>query len=383
MAGPRPAVRPREASARCARCRAGKDDPAPSSTARTADRKTKDRERRIISSGQRECIWIRDLERIRRTVRKALAPPAHARRLLIPDSIPIEKDNGAGGLTGRWKKVSAQPAAVYGQRYPAGVYSSSPDMLLFSEQILLNPVLKGIPPQNSRCLIDVRNPRRSGRPLKDRLEKLYEQYNRPEHIHPDPLEFVHLYTDRPDREVAGFIASALAYGRVRQIHFQRECGPGSHGALPFVFSSAKLRGRDPRHIPFLQAPVHDGRRPLGAARRTEKADYRIRLARILFSQRLRPGGREISSPLFPTLLENRTLPLDEQCLCFTFTLRGQRVQTIEPFHALDGAPGQCRSGVWRGVSPSHLVIPLDTHMHRIALALGLTHRKQADMRCAR
>jgi len=41
--------------------------------------------------------------------------------LLIPDSIPIEKDNGAGGLTGRWKKVSAQPARRYGQRYPAGV----------------------------------------------------------------------------------------------------------------------------------------------------------------------------------------------------------------------------------------------------------------------
>jgi len=28
-----------------------------------------------------------------------------------------------------------------------------------------------------------------------------------------------------------------------------------------------------------------------------------------------------------------------------------------------------------------LVVPMDTHVHRIALALGLRKRKQADLRC--
>jgi uncharacterized protein (TIGR02757 family) len=39
-------------------------------------------------------------------------------------------------------------------------------------------------------------------------------------------------------------------------------------------------------------------------------------------------------------------------------------------------------GVWQGIPASHLIVPLDTHMHRIAWTMGLTSRKQADMRCA-
>ena len=39
-------------------------------------------------------------------------------------------------------------------------------------------------------------------------------------------------------------------------------------------------------------------------------------------------------------------------------------------------------GGWNGVPLSKLIVPLDTHMHRICLSLGITSRKQADMRTA-
>lgn len=39
-------------------------------------------------------------------------------------------------------------------------------------------------------------------------------------------------------------------------------------------------------------------------------------------------------------------------------------------------------GIWEKISPDNLIIPLDTHVHRMALELGLTSRKQADMRTA-
>jgi uncharacterized protein (TIGR02757 family) len=39
-------------------------------------------------------------------------------------------------------------------------------------------------------------------------------------------------------------------------------------------------------------------------------------------------------------------------------------------------------GIWPAVSPARLIVPLDTHMHRLSLAMGLTARKQADLRCA-
>jgi uncharacterized protein (TIGR02757 family) len=39
-------------------------------------------------------------------------------------------------------------------------------------------------------------------------------------------------------------------------------------------------------------------------------------------------------------------------------------------------------GGWEEVQASRLVVPLDTHMHRISLRLGLTTRKQASLRTA-
>ena len=38
-------------------------------------------------------------------------------------------------------------------------------------------------------------------------------------------------------------------------------------------------------------------------------------------------------------------------------------------------------GLW-DIKPSKLIIPVDTHVHRMALELGLTKRRQADMKTA-
>ena len=53
--------------------------------------------------------------------------------------------------------------------------------------------------------------------LKRALDDLYARYNRREFVHPDPLEFLYAYDDPKDREIAGLVASSLAYGQVNQI----------------------------------------------------------------------------------------------------------------------------------------------------------------------
>ena len=40
-------------------------------------------------------------------------------------------------------------------------------------------------------------------------------------------------------------------------------------------------------------------------------------------------------------------------------------------------------GVWGSIDPKRLIIPLDTHVHRIALFFGITKRTQADMKTAK
>jgi uncharacterized protein (TIGR02757 family) len=39
-------------------------------------------------------------------------------------------------------------------------------------------------------------------------------------------------------------------------------------------------------------------------------------------------------------------------------------------------------GVWSCVGPEKLIVPLDTHMYKIARAMGLTERKVPDIRTA-
>lgn len=53
--------------------------------------------------------------------------------------------------------------------------------------------------------------------LSERLQSMYRRFNKRCYIHTDPLEMLYNYPEVGDREVAGFISSALAYGNVRQI----------------------------------------------------------------------------------------------------------------------------------------------------------------------
>ncbi|MDP3283211.1 MAG: DUF2400 family protein, partial [Desulfobacterales bacterium] len=71
--------------------------------------------------------------------------------------------------------------------------------------------------------------------IKNNLDKLYLKYNKREYVHPDPLEFLYNYRDIRDREIAGFIASSLAYGRVAQILNSVSGVLDKMGSSPYAF----------------------------------------------------------------------------------------------------------------------------------------------------
>jgi len=214
------------------------------------------------------------------------------------------------------------------------------------------------------------------------LEELYVHYNRFEHIHPDPLEFVYLYDNKLDRELSGFIASSLAYGRVRQIlksvgivldtmcpspsrflleepvdRIHKAFDHFRHRFTSGAMLSSLLEGLRELLIEYgslescFQAGLHPGDENIlpGLAEFVEKLEQ--------------AGGRKM--PMF--------LPSPEggsACKRLNLFLRWMvRKDNVDP-------------GVWHSIPESFLIVPLDTHMHRIAKAMGLTSRNQADMRCA-
>lgn len=213
------------------------------------------------------------------------------------------------------------------------------------------------------------------------LDELYARYNRREYVHPDPLEFLYAYPSLEDREIVGLIASSLAYGRVAHIlrsvaEVLARVGPPRafvDGAGTRAIRAAcagfrhrwtsgddvadlllGVRGVVSRHG-SLGACVAGGMR--GASATPDTAVMRFATALAI----RRPRG---TRPLVPRPIRGSA------CKRLHLYLRWMvRRDDVDP-------------GGWDAIRPSQLVVPVDTHMHRIARALGLTQRRQADGRTA-
>lgn len=213
------------------------------------------------------------------------------------------------------------------------------------------------------------------------LKVLYEKYNHPKWIHPDPLEFVRQHQSPLDQEVAGLIASSLAYGRVKQILSSVMLVLKAMGGSPRNFLLETDRSvwlalfKDFKHrftsaqelVKFLEGIKktleHYGSLYECFAHYLEGYHFSVIPALSHFVRNLRNGD----------LSYNSLLPLPEKgsaCKRLHLFLRWMiRRDSVDP-------------GPWEGIAPSILVIPLDTHMYRICSNLGMTQRKSADQKCA-
>jgi uncharacterized protein (TIGR02757 family) len=208
------------------------------------------------------------------------------------------------------------------------------------------------------------------------LESLHARLNRRSYVSPDPLEIVYRYEDPRDREVAGLIAACLAYGRVAQILRNlhalldalgptpaariREEGARSLAALP----DFRHRWTGPAEMAAFFDAIASALRRHGSLEACFLAHHDPRAENSLaaltgFTQELRKGAPP-----------NSLLSAPEKgsaCKRLHLYLRWMaRRDDVDP-------------GCWTGLSPAALLIPLDTHMHRIARNLRLTRRNQANL----
>jgi uncharacterized protein (TIGR02757 family) len=214
------------------------------------------------------------------------------------------------------------------------------------------------------------------------LEQLYALYNRRECIHPDPLEFVHKYSDPLDREVVGMVASALAYGRVQQI-------------LKSVSEVMQRMGESPSR--FLR--VHSQRsieRIFGDFRHrftagAQLAALLVGIKRLLakygslqacFVAHSGPKDDSILPALTEFVRELSDDAPDHMTMLLPSPSKGSACKRLNLFLRWMVRSDDVDPGGWSGVDACKLIVPLDTHMHRISLEVGLTRRKQADIRAA-
>jgi uncharacterized protein (TIGR02757 family) len=201
-------------------------------------------------------------------------------------------------------------------------------------------------------------------------------------VHPDPLEFLYSYSDIKDREIAGLVASSLAYGRVSRILKSTGYILEKMGVSPYRY----LIDSDQE---FLKSSF------AGFKHRFTNGDE---VAALLFSaarliksfgslnKAFLDGYSESDPNIIPALLAF--------CKKIYF-ISGDSCCTLVPLHTGKSAfkrinlylrwmvrKDMVDPGGWHGIPASKLLVPLDTHMYRISTLLELTSRKQADMKTA-
>ncbi|MCG8617958.1 MAG: TIGR02757 family protein [Desulfobacterales bacterium] len=215
--------------------------------------------------------------------------------------------------------------------------------------------------------------------MRARLDTLYGQYNRKAYIDPDPLLFLYDYKELRDRELAGFIAACLAYGRVELI--MKTVG----GVLE------KLGPEPSATIMNIRKTDLDGMFD-GFVYRFARASH---LTALISGMQ---GILERHGSLYACFNEGYSV---ESNVADGLSCIRREIATAGDVGHLIADPGKnsaCKRshlylrwmvrqdavdpGGWTGVSPADLVYPIDTHMYKIGRMLGFTRRKSADRQCA-
>jgi uncharacterized protein (TIGR02757 family) len=225
--------------------------------------------------------------------------------------------------------------------------------------------------------------------IRNILERLYKRYNRRELISPDPLQFLYRYSNPADIEIAGFMASALAYGRVEQIEKSLNNLFGRMGDSPYKFvtnfdRNMRRKLKDFKHRFTTGDDISD----LLMLFRTIIS--RCGSIEQYFARGYNPGDKNI----IPALSKFCNSLLD------LHAVRHKRPATSGLKYLLVSPDGgsACKrlnlflrwmvrdddvdTGLWKSIDKAGLIVPVDVHMSRLCKILGLYNRKTVSLPAA-
>lgn len=219
--------------------------------------------------------------------------------------------------------------------------------------------------------------------LKERLDALAATFDITT-IAPDPLQLVHRFDDPRDQEVAGLLAAAFAYGRADIIVANIGVVLARMTPSPYRYLAAFDRKEATKRF-------------AGFAHRFHKTRELVDLFDCI-AVAIRTHGT--LGKLFEACYDERDADIGPSLARFTRSLIGARRSPALRYLLTSPDDGSaCKRmnlylrwmirrtspdlGLWTFVDPAKLVMPLDTHIHRITSFLGLNLRKSTDWKTAR
>ena len=231
-----------------------------------------------------------------------------------------------------------------------------------------------------------------GTNLGARLDSLYHGFNAAASL-TDPVELVRPYASPADREVAGFVAAGLAFGNVTAVMasvravlermgpspdaFVRAFDPARDGAAYATFVHRWTRGRDVVALFWVLRQMMDEAGSIEG----------------FFASGDDPSAADVTAGL--ESFSRRAMALD---LSRVYGRSTPPATGVRYFFSRPSTGGACKRlnlylrwmvrrdavdlGVWTRVSPSRLIVPLDTHVIRLGQCLRLTRYQSPGWKMA-
>lgn len=230
------------------------------------------------------------------------------------------------------------------------------------------------------------------------LERTFRRYHAPAWIGADPLAWPRAFEAAEDREVAAWLAAALAYGNVRQIERSLADLFRRLGRSPARFIRDFVPGRSDRALEGFYHRFNDAR-DIAALLHLTGQMLRRHGSIEGFWRSAQPEapaaeGLEVKAGRFM----DAVLALDSEPY-YPELRRGSRESVLYLLPDV-GGPSACKRfflflrwmtraddgvdlGLWSCLKPSELEYPVDTHILRLARYLGATARNDAGARTRR
>ena len=217
--------------------------------------------------------------------------------------------------------------------------------------------------------------------LNENLKRWAEQYETADFVKNDPVQIPHRYDSRVNIEISAFVTAWIAWGNRKQIikkadFIDREM---FHGAPYHYIVGTDTQGAAPEwkqykgstesfYRTFTFADFHD----LCARLFHVYTNWESMEAAIKYSNDI--NGEPSLQTLFSLFGSVNGIPdgsTSTACKRLCLFLR---------WMCRKGSPVDF--GLWTVCEPRNLIIPLDTHVHKQAIRLGLTTRRTSDLRTA-
>ncbi|NWJ51008.1 MAG: TIGR02757 family protein [Bacteroidetes bacterium] len=213
------------------------------------------------------------------------------------------------------------------------------------------------------------------------LEEKVAQYNDSSFIQSDPISIPHQFTKKEDIEISGFITAILSWGQRKAIIQKATLFMQLMDNAPYDFITNM-------QDPDLQVFHKYVYRTFNA----EDAFYMIKRLQWIylhkggleqtFSNQFKAGAFEAITSFRHSFTEN-TLPgrTGRHLADPTKGSAAKRINMFLRWMVRDDKKG-VDFGLWKSLSPSLLICPLDVHSGRVARKLGILTRNQNDKKAA-